>query len=201
MSEPFVTLLEGLRALILLLRPVVFAAGALTAGAALASWAVRTRRLQPFSPVARLMRDRVDPKLFAPMERRIVRAGGTPAAAPWWTLALVVVGGLVLLSALEFVHDQLAMLVYSARAGARGILYLAVRWTFSFLQIAIFARVIASWVGGSPYSKWWRWAFVVTEPILRPLRQVLPTLGPVDISPLVAYFGLSVLQGIVLRAL
>jgi uncharacterized protein YggT (Ycf19 family) len=30
---------------------------------------------------------------------------------------------------------------------------------------------------------------------------VLPTLGPVDISPLVAYFGLSVLQGIVLRAL
>ncbi len=201
MSDPLVALLQGLRALILLLRPVVFAAGALTAGAALVSWAVRTRRLQPFSPLARFMRDRVDPKLFAPMERRLVRAGGTPAAAPWWTLALVVVGGLVLLSALEFVHDQLAMLLYSTQTGARGLLYVAVRWTFSFLQLAIFARVIASWVGGSPYSKWWRWAFLVSEPILRPLRQVLPTLGPIDISPLVAYFGLGLLQGMILRVL
>jgi YggT family protein len=201
MAQLLVTLVNGMQLVVSLLRPVVFVAGALTGAAALASWAVRTRRLQPFSPVARLMRDTVDPKLFAPMERRIVRAGGTPTAAPWWTLALVIVGGLVLLSALEFVRDQLAMLAYSTMAGARGLLYVAVRWTFSFLQIAIFARVIASWVGGSPYSKWWRWAFVVTEPILRPLRQVLPTLGPIDISPLVAYFGLSVLQGVVLRAL
>jgi YggT family protein len=202
MSDPLVALLQGLRALILLLRPAVFAAGALTAAAALASWAVRTRRLQPFAPLARFVRDRVDPKLFAPMERRLVRAGGTPAAAPWWTLALVVVGGLVFLSALEFVHDQLYLLFVGSRAGgARGLLQVLVRWTFSFLQLAIFARVIASWVGGSPYSKWWRWAFVVSEPILRPLRQVLPTLGPIDISPLVAYFGLGLLQGVVLRAL
>ncbi|MBL0171152.1 MAG: hypothetical protein IPP90_10540 [Gemmatimonadaceae bacterium] len=30
------------------------------------------------------------PWLIAPMERRLLRAGGTPYAAPWWTLAAVI---------------------------------------------------------------------------------------------------------------
>ena len=73
----------GLLDLVLaVLRPAVFLAGALTAVVAAASYAVRTRRLSPFSPLARLLRTRVDPWLIVPMERRIVRAGGTPAAAP-----------------------------------------------------------------------------------------------------------------------
>ena len=74
-----------------LLRPVVFGAGVVTAAAAALSYAVRTRRIQPFSAVARCGRERVDPVLIAPLERRLLRAGGTPYAAPWWTLAAVVV--------------------------------------------------------------------------------------------------------------
>jgi YggT family protein len=65
-----------------LLRPAVFVAGALTAIAALASYGVRTRRLQPFSPVARFTRDRIDPWLIAPMERRILRH--TPRRGGRW---------------------------------------------------------------------------------------------------------------------
>ena len=61
--------------LLALLRPAVFAAGALTAVAALVSYSARTRRISPFSPLARFTRDRVDPWLIAPMERRILRAG------------------------------------------------------------------------------------------------------------------------------
>lgn len=194
-------LIDGLQGLIGFLRPVVFGAGALTAAAAAASWAVRTRRIPPFSAPGRFVRARLDPRLFAPMERRIVRAGGLPAAAPWWTLALVVVGGLVILAALEFLRDQLMLLTFATQGGARGVLHVAVRWSIGFVQLALIARVIASWVGGSAYSRWWRWAFVVTEPILGPLRQVLPTLGPIDLSPLVAYFGLSLLQGLLLSAL
>ena len=104
--------------LLALLRPAVFAAGALTAVAALVSYSARTRRISPFSPLARFSRDRVDPWLIAPMERRILRAGGTPYAAPWWALAAVVVGGLVLLSAVGFLRDQLAMLAYMSGSTA-----------------------------------------------------------------------------------
>ena len=182
-----------------LLRPAVFVAGALTAVAALGSWAVRTRRLQPFSPVARFLRSSVDPWLIAPMERRLLRAGGTPYAAPWWALAAVIIGGLLLISGLAFLRDQLAMLAYASQAGS--ILYVIVRWAFGIMQVALFARVISSWVGGSPYSKWWRWSFVLTEPILAPLRRVVPTIGMLDITVIVAYFGLQLLESVILRAL
>ena len=182
-----------------LLRPAVFAAGALTAVAALASYGVRTRKLQPFSPVARFVRDKIDPWLIAPMERRLLRAGGTPYSAPWWTLAAVVIGGLMLISGLGFLRDQLALLDYAAESGS--ILFVAVRWTFGILQIALFARVISSWVGGSQYSKWWRWSYVLTEPILAPLRRVVPTIGMFDITIIVAYFGLQLLERVILGAL
>jgi YggT family protein len=74
-------------------------------------------------------------------------------------------------------------------------------WLFALLKIAIMARVISSWVGGSRYSKWWRWAFTITDPFMEPLRRVLPTFGPIDVSPIVAYFGVVLLQGLVLGVL
>lgn len=181
------------------LRPAVFVAGALAALAAVGSYAVRTRKLSPFSPLARFVRERIDPWLVAPMERRLLRAGGTPYAAPWWALAAVVIGGLVLLSGLGFLRDQLAMLAYAMQGGS--LLFVLVRWTFGILQIALFARVISSWVGGSPYSKWWRWSFVLTEPILAPLRRVVPTIGMFDITIIVAYFGLKLLESVILSAI
>ncbi len=182
------------------LRPAVFMAGALTAVAAAVSYSVRTRKISPFSPVARFTRDKVDPWLIAPMERRIVRAGGTPYAAPWWALAVVIVGGLVLLSAVGFLRDQLMMLAYMSGSAA-SLAALLVRWTCSILRLALFARVISSWVGGSPYSKWWRWSYVLTEWFLAPLRQVIPTIGMIDITVLIAYFGLGILESVITSAL
>ncbi len=182
------------------LRPMVFAAGALAAVAAVVSYSVRTRKISPFSPFARFTRDKVDPWLIAPMERRIMRAGGTPYAAPWWALAAVVVGGLILLSAVGFLRDQLMMLAYMSGSTA-SLAALLVRWTFSILRLALFARVISSWVGGGPYSKWWRWSYVLTEWFLAPLRQVIPTIGMIDITVLIAYFGLGILESVLTSAL
>jgi len=123
--------------------------------------------------------------------------GGQPANAPWWTVGAVAVGGLILLSLLEFLKQQLMLLVASTLSGVTGILLLTVNWGFMLLKVAIMARVISSWVGGSRYSRWWGWSFKLTDWFLTPLRRVLPTFGPLDLSPLVAYFGLSLLQMLV----
>jgi YggT family protein len=189
------TLLVVTAAALGVLRTVLLVAAIAVTGAAALSWAVRTRRISPFSGVARLVRGRVDP-LFAPMERRVVRAGGQPAHAPWWTVAAVVVAGIVLLSLLGFVRNELLGAFYAVQAGPRGLWVLAVAWTFGVLKLALFARVISSWFQLSPYSPWIRWAFVLTEWMLAPLRRVIPTLGMIDVTPLVAYFGLSILQGV-----
>ncbi len=182
------------------IRPLVLGAAVFTGLGALATWAVQTKRIPPFSGLARFTRKSVDP-LFAPAERRLLLSGGQPGHAPWWTLGAVVIGGLLLISGVQFIISQLAFADMAARGGPRGIVRLLVIWSFSIVKLAIIARVIASWVGGSPYKKWWRWAFVITDPILTPLRRVLPTLGPIDISPLVAYFGLSIIQALILSAI
>lgn len=190
----------ALDALLLIVRPVVFLAGLTAAIAALSSWAVRTRRISPFSGLARFVRTAIDPWLVAPMERRVLRAGGTPYAAPWWSLALVVIGGLLLISALRFIRDQLFLLDLATSSGGT-FLALLIRWTFSVLRIALFARVIASWVGGSPWSPRWRWCFSLTEWFLAPLRQVIPPLGMFDITIIIAYFGLGLLEGLLINVL
>jgi YggT family protein len=189
-----------LNTVLVLLRPLVFAAGFIAGVGAITSWGVRTRRISPFSPVARFVREKIDPVLITPMERRLLRAGGTPYAAPWWALAVVVLGGLLLLSGIQFLRDQFLMLAYASQSGA-GLVLLLVQWTFSVLRIALFARVIASWVGGGPYSKWWRWSFVLTEWFLAPLRNVIPTIGMIDISVLEAYFGLGIIESLILGVL
>lgn len=163
-------------------------------------WMVRTRRVNMFGPLARFSRSRIDPVL-EPIERKIVGAGGNPASAPLWALAVVVVGGILLISVLDFVRAEVLGLAFAMQSGPSGIFRLLVSWTFDFLRIAILIRVVSSWLPISPYSPWIRWAYVVSEPILRPLRQVIPAIGPIDITPIIAYFLIGFLQGAVLRLL
>src|SRR5690242_2042662 len=161
---------------------------------------VRTRRINPFNPVARFFRRAVDP-LIAPMERRVVRAGGMPYAAPWWLLVAVVVGGIVVLSLLRFVFAQVAIAYGTASMGPRGIVILLLHYTFALLKLAIVVRVVVSWIRISPWSRWVRWAFALSEPILRPLRGVIPPLGMIDVTPIAAYFVLWLLETVVMSAL
>ena len=179
------------------LRRIVLAAVVVFALVAFVDWLVRTRRISPFSRVARFFRTSISP-VMAPVERRVVRAGGLPSNAPWWTLVAVAVGGIVVLSLLGFLRGQLVSVSYATQGGVGSIARLLVSWVFAILQIAIFVRVIASLVRVSPYSPWVRWSYVLSEPILRPLRQVIPPIGMIDITPIAAYFLLWVLQSLVL---
>ncbi len=183
-----------------LLRVTLFAIVIVLAVVCLLDWLVRTRRINPFNPIARFMRSTVDP-LMAPVERRIVRAGGLPTSAPWWTLVFVVVFTLIVVSLLGFLRDHVVMAAAMAQNGAYGILILLVRWTFGILRLALIVRIISSWFGMSPYSRWIRWSYQLTEPILAPLRQVVPSIGMIDITPIIAWFLISFVQWLVLGAL
>jgi YggT family protein len=59
--------------------------------------------------------------------------------------------------------------------------------------LLIFAFIITSWIR-IPYSPWLsriqRFLYDVCEPYLRIFRRILPPLGPLDISPIVAVFSL-----------
>ena len=164
----------------------------------LIDWAVRTRKISPFNAVARFFRSSVDP-FIAPVERKVVRAGGTPASAPLWALVAVVVGGIIIITVLDFIRSEVVRASYYSAQGSAGLYRLLVTWTFSILKIALLVRVVSSWLPISPYSKWISWSFRLTEPILAPLRRIVPTLGAFDITPIIAYFALGLIQSFLLR--
>lgn len=194
--------IQALEVVISILQPVFFVAAAVLGVVAAGDWAVRTRRISPFSRTARFFRSAVDP-LIAPIERRIVRSGGLPSSAPWYALAAVVIGGIVVITLLQFAQGQLARASFAAGMGSRGILSLLVGWIFGIVKIALLVYVISGWIRVSPYSPWVRWAYAISEPLLRPLRRIIPIIGgAIDITPLVLYFLISFLvEPMILRAL
>ena len=161
-------------------------------------WLVRTRRINPMGSLGRFARRSIEP-LLAPIEKRVVRAGALPTNAPLYALVAIVLGGIVVLSLFNFLRAQLFAISVSAELGPRGFVGLLLRWMVGLLQIALIVRVISSWVRISPYSGWVRWSFVLTEWLLAPLRRIIPPLGMIDITPIVAYFVIQLLGGAIVR--
>src|SRR5829696_3997519 len=70
--------------------------------------------------------------------------------------------------------------------------------------LLIFAYILMSWVR-LPYSIWLnriqRFLYDVCEPYLRIFRRVIPPLGPIDLSPMVAIIVLWIGSSIVVSIL
>jgi len=61
------------------------------------------------------------------------------------------------------------------------------------LTAAIFVRAIVSWFNIDPRNPLIEILDQITEPLLAPLRRIVPRLGMIDITPLVAIILLQVL--------
>ena len=62
------------------------------------------------------------------------------------------------------------------------------------LILAIVGRSIISWFPMDPHNPLVRVLNEVTEPVLAPLRRVIPRLGLLDITPMVAIIVLLIIQ-------
>ncbi len=69
------------------------------------------------------------------------------------------------------------------------------------LTIAIILRAIISWFPIDPRNPLVVFLHDITEPILAPIRQVLPRLGMIDLSPLVAIILIQVVAQLAIQAL
>jgi len=103
----------------------------------------------------------------------------------------------LLLAAIDMLLGLLRQAIAATTMGPSGILLLFVHWTFAFLRLALLVRVIGSWFPRAAASPWLRWSFGATEWMLRPLRSVIPSLCMIDITPIIAYFILSIVEGLV----
>lgn len=68
------------------------------------------------------------------------------------------------------------------------------------LKWLIIVRALLSWFA-DPYSRNPVVRFIrrITDPILRPLSEMMPPLGGLDVSPLLAFFAIYLFQQLILR--
>jgi YggT family protein len=173
---------------------VIFGIAAAVAGT---HWAVKHGHLQPFGALPRAMRALGQPFL-RPFERSLYRGGGNPVNAPYMFFWVALLGGLAVIGLVQWLIDTVVLLISSASAGPRGVLAFAVNGIFSLLMLALFVRVLSSWFGVSAYSKPMRVVHALTDWLLDPLRKIIPTLGMIDLSPIIAYLMLSLARWFVL---
>lgn len=77
-----------------------------------------------------------------------------------------------------------------------------VYYILEVLKWLIIVRALMSWFV-SPHSDnpLVRLIRTITDPILRPMSEMLPTFGGIDLSPLLAFFAIHLLQQVIVRML
>ena len=66
--------------------------------------------------------------------------------------------------------------------------------------LCIFGRIVLSWFPtqpGSPVASVMGFLYAITEPVLGPIRNVLPSIGMFDLSPIVVIIGIQVLMRVI----
>ncbi|MGI6208125.1 MAG: YggT family protein [Anaerolineae bacterium] len=72
---------------------------------------------------------------------------------------------------------------------------------FEVLSLAIFVRIILSWFRVDPYNPFMQILYQITEPVLAPFRRIIPPIGMIDITPIVALLVLRLVQRIIINLL
>ena len=180
-----------------LLRYTVFGVLVLATAAAVGSWAVRTRRISPFSKWANFIRRSTDP-ILKPIEERILQRGGNPQTAEWWLLGGTIVGGIVAITMAEWLVNQFRIMSIAGQRGPGTVIRLVLYYAGRIVSFAIVIRVIGSWFGAARHNRLMRPVYLLTDWIVEPLRRIIPPFGMIDVTPLVAWFLIQILIGMLL---
>jgi len=70
----------------------------------------------------------------------------------------------------------------------------------SFMYWVILIRALISWVNPDPNNPIVQFLYRVTEPILEPIRRLMPPMG-IDISPILAFLAIIFLKGFLVQSL
>lgn len=77
-----------------------------------------------------------------------------------------------------------------------------IHWVFLTYTIFIMVRIIGSWFPGFAGHKLMRFFAFYTDPYLNLFRRVVPPIGGVlDLSPILAFLALSILENVILYIL
>lgn len=150
--------------------------------------------LNPFSRLSLLIRQLSDPFVFR-MRRGLMGFGIDPKYSPIVVILITILLGFFVLQLAETLARTAAGLLNSVLHGAAvSALGFIIYGAVSIYIILIFMRIVFSWGMVSYSNRIMRFLVKTTEPLLGPLRRIIPPLGMLDISPIVAFLILWLFQ-------
>lgn len=143
--------------------------------------------LNPFGWSARTIRRLTDP-LIMPVRRALAGFGVDPKYAPLVTILIAILLGWFSLQLVSSIANTVAGVLFTVDKRAVVPIFGYVLYgLLTFYSLLIFIRIIFSWVMLSYSNRVMRFLVNATEPMLGPLRRIVPPVGTFDISPIVAF--------------
>jgi YggT family protein len=153
--------------------------------------------LNPFGWAARMIRRLTDP-LIMPVRRALVGFGVDAKFAPLVTILITILLGWFAWQLAANIVNTIAGVVQSLNARAIvPIVGYVLYGLLGFYSLLIFMRIVFSWVMVSYANRIMRFLVYATDPLLIPLRRLVPPIGTFDFSPLVAFLIVWLFQGAV----
>jgi YggT family protein len=155
----------------------------------------------PFGTTSLTIRRLTDP-LINPVRRALVGFGVDAKYAPLVTILVTILLGWFALQLVSSLANTIAGVLFSlSRQAVVPILGYLIYGLLGLYSLLIFLRIVFSWVTVSYGNRVMRLLVNSTEPLLAPLRRMVPLVSGLDVSPLVAFIIIWVLQGAVARTL
>ena len=150
--------------------------------------------LNPFGWASRTIRRLTDPFVI-PVRGALRQVGIDPKFAPLVVILVSILLGFFLVQLVETVAMTVNGVITSLQMGAIiSVVGFILYGLISIYILLVFMRIIFSWGMVSYSNRIMRFLVNTTEPLLGPLRRMIPPLGPFDISPIVAFIILWLFQ-------
>jgi len=147
-------------------------------------------QMNPFTWLAVTLRRTTEP-ILAPSRAMLIGVRIDPKVAPLIAVIMVIVAGYLVVLVVGGLLNTIAGILFAVASRQIGAPVAIVGYLlFGFLglyTLAIFLRIIFTWVGMSYANRLMRFVVRITEPLLAPLRRTVPMVGMFDISAIVAF--------------
>ena len=150
--------------------------------------------LNPFAWASRTLH-RLTDAFVVPVRGAFRQVGVDPKFAPLAVILISVLLGFFLMQLVSTIAMTVEGVISSAINGAIvSVIGFVLYGLISIYILLIFMRIIFSWGMVSYGNRLMRFLVDTTEPLLGPLRRMIPPLGRFDISPIVAFLILWLFQ-------
>jgi len=159
----------------------------------------RRMDVNPFTWHAITVKRLTDP-IVLPVRAMLVAMRVDPIVAPVIVIVVFILIGFFVIQVVNGFLNTVAGILTAAASGrpnaAVAILGYVLYALVGLYELMIFARIIMTWFVVS-YGKCMRFLFRTTEPLLAPLRRMIPLVGMFDVSPIIPFVILWVVQSAV----